>query len=69
MHSDPLDVLEDMQRYIRLAQEFVANLDFDGFDHDIRSQLAVIRCLEIVSEASRRLPQDIKDRHPSMPWK
>jgi signal transduction histidine kinase len=29
----------------------------------------VIRCLEIISEASRRLPEALKDRHPSMPWK
>jgi uncharacterized protein with HEPN domain len=30
---------------------------------------AVIRCLEIVSEASRRLPDELKARHPSIPWK
>ena len=29
---------------------------------------AVTRCLEIISEASRRLPQDVKDRHPHIPW-
>jgi uncharacterized protein with HEPN domain len=29
---------------------------------------AVERCIEIVSEASRRLPQDLKDRHPAIPW-
>ena len=30
---------------------------------------AVIRCLEIISEASRRLPDDLKARHPSIAWK
>jgi uncharacterized protein with HEPN domain len=29
----------------------------------------VIRCLEIISEASRRLPASVKDRHPAIPWK
>jgi predicted nucleotidyltransferase len=29
---------------------------------------AVTRCPEIISEASRRLPQDMKDRHPHIPW-
>jgi len=28
----------------------------------------VERCIEIVSEASRRLPPDLKDRHPAIPW-
>jgi len=27
------------------------------------------RCLEIISEASRRLPSSLKERHPSIDWK
>nr|WP_294507592.1 HepT-like ribonuclease domain-containing protein [uncultured Rhodopila sp.] len=27
------------------------------------------RCLEIISEASRRLPEEMKSRHPSIPWR
>ena len=27
------------------------------------------RCLEIISEASRRLPKDLKARHPAIAWK
>ncbi len=30
---------------------------------------AVTRCLEIISEASRRLPAWLKDRHPEIHWK
>jgi uncharacterized protein with HEPN domain len=30
---------------------------------------AVIRCLEVISEASRRLPDDLKARHPAIAWK
>jgi uncharacterized protein with HEPN domain len=29
----------------------------------------VTRCLEIISEASRRLPDELKARHPSIAWK
>ena len=35
----------------------------------MRTVFAVIRCLEIVSEASRRLPDELKARHPSIPWR
>jgi len=28
----------------------------------------VTRCLEIISEASRRLPNDVKARYPEVPW-
>ena len=26
-------------------------------------------CLEIVPEASRKLPQEMRDRHPQLPWR
>jgi uncharacterized protein with HEPN domain len=29
----------------------------------------VTRCFEIVSEASRRLPDELKARHPDIPWR
>jgi uncharacterized protein with HEPN domain len=40
-----------------------------SFKHDIRTVYAVTRCLEIISEASRRLPDDLKARHPAIGWK
>ena len=39
------------------------------FQSDMRTIYAVIRCLEIISEASRRLPMPLKQRHPAIPWK
>jgi uncharacterized protein with HEPN domain len=47
---------------------FIAGLSFDEFQSDRRTVYAVIRCLEIISEASRRLPADVKARHPEIPW-
>jgi uncharacterized protein with HEPN domain len=40
-----------------------------GFRDDPLRFYGVTRCLEIISEASRRLPEDLKARHPSIPWK
>ena len=39
-----------------------------SFQCDTRTIYAVTRCLEIISEASRRLPEEIKARHHSTPW-
>jgi uncharacterized protein with HEPN domain len=36
---------------------------------DLRMLYAVTRCLEIISEASRRLPDELKARHPAIAWK
>jgi uncharacterized protein with HEPN domain len=52
-----------------LAANFAAGFDYDTFRDDLRTVYAVTRCLEIISEASRRLPDDLKARYPSIAWK
>jgi uncharacterized protein with HEPN domain len=32
-------------------------------------QDALIRCLEVLGEATKRLSQDCRDRHPEVPWR
>ena len=54
---------------IYLARQFVAGLDCERFRDDTKSFYAVVRCLEIISEASRRLPDDIKAKYPHIPWR
>jgi len=61
--------LRDIAHHIDLAASFAAGFDYDTFRDDPRTVYAVTRCLEIISEASRRLPDDLKARHPSIAWK
>ena len=61
--------LRDIAYHIDLAVRFAAGFDYEAFRADLRTVYAVTRCLEIVSEASRRLPDDLKARHPSIAWK
>jgi len=70
MPSDAADTaLRDILHHIDLATDFVAGVDRAAFDADLRTIYAVTRCLEIISEASRRLPDDLKVRPPSIAWK
>ena len=61
--------LRDILHHIDLATAFIAGLNRDPFKSDLRTVYAVTRCLEIISEASRRLPDDLKARHPAIAWK
>lgn len=61
--------LRDMAHHVDLAMQFVDGFDVDRFLADARTVYAVTRCLEIISEASRRLPDALKARHPSIAWK
>jgi uncharacterized protein with HEPN domain len=44
-------------------------MDFEAFLADQKTYYAVVRALEIVSEASRRLPEDVKAWHSTIDWR
>jgi uncharacterized protein with HEPN domain len=60
--------LNDILYHIDLAESFVAGRDYDAIRDDLVRLYAVTRCLEIISEASRRLPDEMKTRHPGIAW-
>lgn len=59
------DIVENARR----IERFVAGLTLDMFAADDRTHFAVVRCLEIISEASRRLGAEVRDRNPHIPWR
>ena len=65
---DTARVLHTIAYNIELARRFVGDISYDAFADDERTLYAVTRCLEIISEASRRLPDDLKGRHPGVQW-
>lgn len=65
---NPAQRLIDIIDNIDAIGQFVAGLDFAGFLQDRKTVYAVVRALEIISEASRRLPTDLRDRHREVDW-
>lgn len=61
--------LHDIKRNIDLAERFVSGMTVEEFERDVMRVYAVTRSLEIISEASRRLPEDLKARHPHIAWR
>ena len=66
--KSPETALRDILYHIDLAAQFAAGLNYERFQDDARTLYAVTRCLEIISEASRRLPEEMKSRHPLIAW-
>jgi uncharacterized protein with HEPN domain len=64
----PAQRLRDILDNIDAIQEFSSGMDFDSFKVDRRTLYAVIRALEIISEATKRLPTELKERHPAIDW-
>jgi uncharacterized protein with HEPN domain len=66
--KNPAQRLRDMVDNIDAIEVFTENMDLAKFTADRKTLYAVVRALEIVSEASRRLPSELKDRHPEIDW-
>jgi uncharacterized protein with HEPN domain len=61
--------LSDMRAAIRRIERYTKGKDLAAFRRDDLVVDAVERCLEIISEASRRLPEAMKAEHPDVPWR
>jgi len=59
------DILQNMCD----AEEFIQGLSYDQFATDKKTLNAVLRSIEVIGEAAKKVPNEIRARHPSVPWK
>ena len=64
-----LDYLEDILDAIEKATEFIQGMTYEQFSQDAKTTFAVIRALEIIGEATKQVPQSVKDSYPEAPWR
>ncbi|MBI3444024.1 MAG: DUF86 domain-containing protein [Magnetospirillum sp.] len=60
--------IEDMLEAIERIQRYTGGMDERHFVADDRTVDAVIRNLEIIGEAAKRVPQQVTEQHPEIPW-
>ena len=66
--KNPAQRLRDIIDNIDAIGTFTTQLDLAAFRLDRKTVYAVVRALEIISEASRRLPDDLRKRHSDIDW-
>ncbi len=62
------DYLKDILDAARLVRRFIQDVDQDTFNEDDMLQSAVVRQLEIIGEATKRLSPESRINHPAIPW-
>lgn len=61
--------IEDILDSINLIEGYLKNSNLTKFLRDKKLQDAISRRIEIIGEASKAIPQQIKNKYPAVPWK
>jgi len=69
MSKKYLIYLRDINTSIKNINEFIQGMTLDQFISDDKTSSAVIRKFEIIGEASKNIPEEIKEKYPQIPWK
>jgi len=69
MPQRDLSYLTDIIQAARQIQEFIQGVDKAKFQDSALIQSAVMRQIEIMGEASKRLSEKLRLEHPAIPWK
>lgn len=69
MKRDYKVYLEDILESTKLIKSYTRDLDERKFNELPEVQDAIIRRLEIIGEAAKNIPTNIRNKFPKIPWK
>ena len=61
--------LEHILEAIEMALEFTENVNFEEYKTNAMLRYAVVKCVEIVGEASYKLTNEFRNQHPEIEWR
>jgi len=61
--------LKDIIASMNSIEAFVEGKSLENFQADDKTASAVMRKLEIIGEAAKQVPPEIRQRYPYVPWK
>lgn len=69
MKREYRDYIQDILNSIDKAINFVGNMSYEQFIEDDKTIFAVTRAIEIIGEAVKNIPDEVKLKHPEIPWR
>jgi uncharacterized protein with HEPN domain len=66
---DLRDYLQDILDAVNDIERFVTDMSYEQFIKDKKTLNAVVRSIEVIGEASKRLPLSLKAKNSELPWK
>ncbi len=60
--------IQDMLKAIDEASAVLKHSNFEEFKNDRTAVLASVACIQILGEASKHVPEEVKRKYPEIPW-
>ncbi len=64
-----IDLIDDILICFAKIREYISKMSYDEFILDHKTQDAVIRNIEIIGEAVKKISLETKEKYPNIPWK
>ena len=64
-----LHFLRDILSHTNKAIQFVDGMSEINFIEDEKTVFAVVRALEVIGEASKNIPAEVREKYPQVPWR
>lgn len=65
---DIMDYIQDILTSIMDVEEFIEGMTFEDFSNDKKTVNAAIRSLEVLGEATRHIPRNVRAKYKEVPW-
>jgi len=61
--------IKDIIEYIERTEKHIKDISYEEFPNDTKTLDAVIRCIEVIGEAAKNIPDDTRNKYPNIPWR
>ncbi len=69
MKKNDLIYLDHILQSTEKISDYLSGIEYSNFEQDEEKQDAIIRKIEIIGEAVKRLSKDLRTQYPQVPWK
>ncbi|MBT9439785.1 MAG: DUF86 domain-containing protein, partial [Desulfobacterales bacterium] len=63
------DFVQDILDSINDVENFIDGMEFEDFINDKKTIYSVVHAIEIIGEAAKNVPEQIRTKYPDLPWK